>query len=72
MAIDSHQQRIVKCDLCGGDPACVAFCEAKALTFTDADTVHLAMKRACGGPIALAFKQSAPRIPKKAPEPATR
>lgn len=28
-----------KCDLCGGDPACVKFCEPQALTFGEPDDI---------------------------------
>lgn len=31
--IDPRSSLAVKCDLCGGDPACAAFCPSKALTF---------------------------------------
>jgi len=33
---DSHQNRVVKCDLCGGDPACAKFCPTQALTYKSA------------------------------------
>jgi len=30
---DSGQDQVVKCDLCGGDPACARFCPTKALEY---------------------------------------
>jgi carbon-monoxide dehydrogenase iron sulfur subunit len=30
---DRQQNLVVKCDLCGGDPACAHFCPTKALTY---------------------------------------
>jgi carbon-monoxide dehydrogenase iron sulfur subunit len=30
-----------KCDLCGGDPACVKFCISGALQYVEADEAHL-------------------------------
>ncbi|MHC4225498.1 MAG: 4Fe-4S dicluster domain-containing protein [Planctomycetota bacterium] len=48
MGIDTQQGKVVKCDLCDGDPTCVSFCEAEALKFVEADVAHLAMKRASG------------------------
>jgi len=29
--------KVAKCDLCGGDPACVKACPTQAITFVDAD-----------------------------------
>ncbi|UCC45073.1 MAG: 4Fe-4S dicluster domain-containing protein [Candidatus Zixiibacteriota bacterium] len=31
--LDSQHNRVVKCDLCGGDPVCAHFCPTKALTW---------------------------------------
>lgn len=31
--IDHAHDRVVKCDLCGGDPACARFCPTKALDY---------------------------------------
>jgi Fe-S-cluster-containing hydrogenase component 2 len=47
IGIDIKEERVIKCDLCDGDPTCVKFCEAEALKFVDAETANLAMKRAC-------------------------
>lgn len=30
-------QKVIKCDLCGGDPACVKICPTDALTFIDVE-----------------------------------
>lgn len=30
---DGQHQQVIKCDLCGGDPACAHFCPTKALTY---------------------------------------
>lgn len=30
---DEQQELVVKCDLCGGDPACAKFCPTKALEY---------------------------------------
>ncbi|MBN1829688.1 MAG: 4Fe-4S dicluster domain-containing protein [Deltaproteobacteria bacterium] len=35
--LDVAGERIMKCDLCGGDPACVKVCESGALRFVEAD-----------------------------------
>jgi len=31
--LDSGQDAVVKCDLCGGDPVCAHFCPTKALSY---------------------------------------
>ena len=31
--VDTTLDRVIKCDLCGGDPACAKFCPTKALTY---------------------------------------
>jgi Fe-S-cluster-containing hydrogenase component 2 len=46
MGVDTKEGKVIKCDLCGGEPTCVDFCEAGALKFVDAETAHLAKKRA--------------------------
>ena len=37
--------QVFKCDLCGGDPQCVRFCDVKAIDFVSADTVVARKKR---------------------------
>ncbi len=35
----------IKCDYCDGEPQCVRFCEAKAVTYVDADKMNVSRKR---------------------------
>jgi len=37
--------KIIKCDLCGGEPQCVRFCDVKALTYVEADRLSDNRKR---------------------------
>ncbi len=37
MGFDSDREQVFKCDLCGGDPQCVRFCDMKAVDYVDAD-----------------------------------
>jgi len=37
--------KIIKCDLCGGEPQCVRFCDVKALTYVEADRLSNNRKR---------------------------
>ena len=45
IGVDTQEKRVIKCNHCDGEPVCVSFCEAKALQYVDADTVHIARKR---------------------------
>lgn len=46
MRFDADRGRPYKCDLCGGDPLCVAFCEPGALAFVPADRITDDRRRA--------------------------
>jgi len=45
MAWDSMASKVIKCDFCDGDPACVRFCTTQAIRFVDAAQVHLEKQR---------------------------
>ena len=45
IGIDTKTLKVFKCDLCGGDPTCVQFCETEAIRYLDATTVNLRRKR---------------------------
>ena len=36
---DAVDQTIIACDLCGGEPNCVRFCETKAIEFLEKDSI---------------------------------
>lgn len=36
MGFDALAKKVIKCDLCDGDPQCVRFCETKAVQYVDA------------------------------------
>ena len=40
MSFQSRSKRVVKCDLCGGDPWCARFCAYDALKYTEADELN--------------------------------
>jgi carbon-monoxide dehydrogenase iron sulfur subunit len=46
MAMDSATRKVVKCDLCDGEPTCVKFCETKALQYEEAGTASARKMRA--------------------------
>jgi Fe-S-cluster-containing hydrogenase component 2 len=41
--------KVQKCDLCGGDPACVTACPTGAITYVDADWTGLDKMRQWAG-----------------------
>ncbi|GAF92876.1 unnamed protein product [marine sediment metagenome] len=45
MGIDVIENKVIKCDLCDGEPACVRFCKAEALEYLDASIANLRKKR---------------------------
>jgi carbon-monoxide dehydrogenase iron sulfur subunit len=48
MGIDTVAKKVIKCELCDGDPACVKFCQPQALQYVPASTVNLRKKREAG------------------------
>jgi len=38
-------KKVFKCDLCGGDPQCVRFCEEKAVDFVPPDQINMSKKK---------------------------
>jgi carbon-monoxide dehydrogenase iron sulfur subunit len=44
MKYDDRRKRVIKCDLCDGEPACVKVCSTDAILFVDASDVNLAKK----------------------------
>ncbi len=45
MHFDAIGRRVIKCDMCDGDPQCVRFCEVKALSVVEAGDMSLERKR---------------------------
>ena len=48
MGIDAVAKKVIKCELCDGDPTCVDFCQPQALQYVPAGTVNLRKKREAG------------------------
>ena len=42
---DETDEKIFACDLCGGDPECVKYCETRAIEFLEKDPVTIQKKR---------------------------
>jgi carbon-monoxide dehydrogenase iron sulfur subunit len=45
VALDHVSGKVIKCDLCDGDPTCVKFCETKALQYVDATAANTSKRR---------------------------
>lgn len=43
---NSDTGKVIKCDLCGGDPECVKACPTEAITYVDADQTGYERMRA--------------------------
>ena len=43
---NSDTGKVIKCDLCGGDPACAKACPTEAITYVDADQTGYERMRA--------------------------
>jgi len=46
ITLDAKTGRVLKCDLCGGEPVCVKFCAPEALQYVNATTINLRKRRA--------------------------
>lgn len=45
IGIDAKASRLIKCDLCGGEPVCVEFCQPKALQYIESLKLGIMKKR---------------------------
>ena len=59
MSFDVISQKVIKCDLCGGDPQCVRFCLEKAVDYIDADRLSVLKKKEAAERFSVAQKEAA-------------
>ena len=45
MTYNAIDHKVIKCDLCGGDPQCARFCEVQAIEYVSAADVSIDIKR---------------------------
>ncbi len=45
MSFDTVGKKVIKCDLCDGEPICASFCDVKALDYVDARRLGGSKKR---------------------------
>ena len=58
MGFDIKNKKVFKCDLCGGDPRCVQFCDMKAVDYIEAETLSIKKKRDAAKKISKAQKEA--------------
>jgi carbon-monoxide dehydrogenase iron sulfur subunit len=59
MSFNTIDRRVLKCDLCDGNPQCVRFCEVKAVDFIEANDVSLIKQRKAAERLSAAGKDAA-------------
>jgi len=56
VGFDANKRKVLRCDLCEGDPTCVKFCETKAIEYLDSDQVQIRRKRSAAERLYRALK----------------
>jgi len=51
-------RKVIKCDLCDGEPQCVRFCDRKAVDFVSPDEVSIGKKRTAAERLSKAGKEA--------------
>lgn len=59
MNFNTIDRKVIKCDLCDGDPQCVRFCEVKAVDYVDAGDISIQKKRTAAQRLHAAGNRSA-------------
>ena len=59
MSFNATDRRVLKCDICDGDPQCVRFCDVKAMDFVEADDVSIIKSRKAAQRVSAASKKAA-------------
>lgn len=55
VSYDFMKKELIKCEFCDGDPACVKFCETKALQFVDVRDASFKKRRSLGAQVLMAI-----------------
>ena len=59
MSFNTTDRRVLKCDVCDGDPQCVRFCDVKAVDFVEANDVSIVKSRQAAQRVSAASKKAA-------------
>jgi len=57
VGFDADGRKVLRCDLCEGDPTCVKYCDTKAIQYMDSDRVQIRKRRTAAERFYLAFKR---------------
>ncbi|MGE5587844.1 MAG: 4Fe-4S dicluster domain-containing protein [Clostridia bacterium] len=57
IAYSPSEDKVVKCDLCGGEPECVLFCPWDAIKYVQADDAALRRRKAVGEKLKKALQE---------------
>jgi len=63
MSFDALGEKVIKCDLCGGDPVCVKFCETQAIQYVDASKLGIAKQRTAAEKLTSLIQKAGAAIP---------
>ena len=58
MNYNPKEKKVFKCDLCGGEPQCVRFCDMKAVDYVDADRISTLKKKDSAQRLSAAQRQA--------------
>jgi carbon-monoxide dehydrogenase iron sulfur subunit len=59
VGFDNRGKKVLRCDLCEGDPTCVKYCDTRAIQYLEADQVQLRKKRSAAEKLYRAFQKGA-------------
>ncbi len=59
MSYNTIDRKVFKCDLCGGDPQCVRFCDVNAIEYVDAGQVSIDRRRVAAERLSAAQREAA-------------
>ena len=56
IGFDGKERKVLRCDLCDGDPMCVKYCETRAIRYEESSHVQIRKKRASAEKYYRAYK----------------
>jgi len=59
MSYNTIDRKVFKCDLCGGDPQCVRFCDVNAIEYVDAGQVSIDRRKVAAERLSAAQREAA-------------
>ena len=58
VGFDSDKKKIIRCDLCDGDPTCLKFCQTQAIQYIESDQVQIKKQRGAAEKIYQSVKKT--------------